>query len=69
MNIKKRIEEALTEGAETLDPAERHVRVVLQVTVAEQSGPVAKPKSRKRTPKSAEVTPTPRELGREHRGY
>jgi len=68
MTIKKRIEEIMMEGAEALDPAESDPRAV----GAEQHAPPpvhhTKP-PRVIEPESAEVRPSAKELGKEHRGY
>ena len=68
MTVLRQIEEALEEGAEVLDPAQAGLRVAEPEEV--RPGPPARDRGgREPLPASAEVRPSPRELGREHRGY
>jgi hypothetical protein len=68
MKVLKQIEEALEEGAEVLEPAESDLRIVEPEEI-HPAPPVHSRRGRDRLPASVEERPTPRELGREHRGY
>ena len=69
MDVIKQIREALEEGAEVLDPARADPRAVVPEVTG--SGPPAarKRRERKPAPESAEVRPSQKELGKEHRGF
>jgi len=69
MDVIKEIREALEEGAEVLDPAKADPRAV--VPEGGGFGPTAgrKRRSREPAPESAEVRPSPKDLGKEHRGF
>jgi len=64
----KALKDALTEGAELLDPAESDLRVIEAEpdTVSEIAEPGAHGRSRR--PEGAHPRPDPKELGREHMG-
>jgi len=71
MDVLKDIKEALEEGAEAIEPSEADVRVIAieeEPTHAVPPGP-KRGHGRAKAPASAEVHPSPKEIGREHRGY
>jgi hypothetical protein len=68
MKVLKQIEEALEVGAEVLEPSESDLRVVAPEET-HPGPPVHVRHGRDPIPAGAEVRPSPRELGREHRGY
>lgn len=68
MKVLKQIEEALEQGAEVLEPAESDLRVVLPDETHE-APPAHHHGGKTPIPAGVEVRPSPRELGREHRGY
>ena len=68
MKVLKQIEEVLETGAEVLEPSESDLRVVEPEEI-HPAPPVHARRGRAPIPVSAEVRPSPRELGREHRGY
>jgi hypothetical protein len=69
MSVIKEIREALEEGAEVLDPAKADPRAVVPEGTGSQLPAPRKRRARKPAPETAEVRPSPRELGREHRGF
>ena len=69
MNVKKRVKEVVTEGAAVLDAAESDPRALRPTANPSAPPPGRKAKTHTPVPESAEVRPSAKELGREHRGY
>jgi len=73
MDVIKEISEALEEGAEVLDPAKADPRAVVLEGTGSLPPPARKRRSRKPAPEPApepaEVRPSPKDLGKEHRGF
>ena len=68
MKVIKQIEEALEESAAVIDPAEADLRVVKPEEGPEELLPDERA-GRTPIPSGVKPRPTPRELGKEHRGY
>ncbi len=71
MDVVKEIREAMEEAAEAIEPSKADLRVVAVESEGEHLSPPAGKAShdRPKTPASPEIHPSPKELGKEHRGY
>jgi len=69
MDVIKEIREALEEGAEVLDPARADPRAVVPEATGASLSDAPRRRGRKPAPESAEVRPSPKDLGKEHRGF
>jgi hypothetical protein len=71
MDVMKDVREALEESAEAIAPAEADLRIVAIEEEGEHLPPPAAKANRgkRKAPASAQVHPSMKELGKEHRGY
>ena len=69
MDVIKEIREALEEGAEVLDPAKADPRAVVPELTGTSLSEAPRRRGRKPAPESAEVRPSQKDLGKEHRGF
>jgi hypothetical protein len=71
MDVVKEIREAMEEAAEAIEPSKADLRLVTVEDEGEHVPPPAGKASHARTkaPAAPEVHPSPKELGKEHRGY
>jgi len=69
MKTRKRIETTIEDGGRVLDPLAADPRFVAPENVDSAPPPPHKRRERAPKPAEAEVRPTPKELGKEHRGY